>query len=284
MVTKFLLSALALMTVSLAPPASAADKESAFERIMRTGTIRCGYFVIPPEFMKDPNTGEFSGIGYDVMNAIGEALHLKIEWTEEAPFSGFVQGLESGRYDAVCATVWNRADLSRMVDFSMPIMYTPVNTFVRADETRFSGGPKTINDPEVTIVTMDGEASSQIANLYFPKAKRISLPENSHVSQLLESVATGKADVAFTYMGNFVLYNETNPEKLKVIHQDAPVRAYGNSIVIPKGEYKLKTMLDAAIEERLNSGQINSIIDKYQRIPGTYLKVTTPYRTHAPEQ
>lgn len=36
-------------------------KESAYDRVMRTGTIRCGYFIWPPGFSIDPNVGKRSG-------------------------------------------------------------------------------------------------------------------------------------------------------------------------------------------------------------------------------
>lgn len=39
-----------------------ANKESTYEREMRTGELRCGYFSWKPAFIKDPNTGEMSGI------------------------------------------------------------------------------------------------------------------------------------------------------------------------------------------------------------------------------
>jgi ABC-type amino acid transport substrate-binding protein len=61
-------------------------KESAFDRILRTQTIRCGYVVYPPSIIKDPNTGRLSGIFYDITEKMGERLNLKIEWTEEVVF------------------------------------------------------------------------------------------------------------------------------------------------------------------------------------------------------
>ena len=39
-----------------------AKKETAYERVTRTGVLRCGYATWPPNVMKDPNTGKVSGI------------------------------------------------------------------------------------------------------------------------------------------------------------------------------------------------------------------------------
>jgi hypothetical protein len=39
-------------------PAFAVEKESAFDRVMKSGVIRCGYWVRSPMITKDLNTGE----------------------------------------------------------------------------------------------------------------------------------------------------------------------------------------------------------------------------------
>ena len=61
---------------------SEAKKETTYERVMRTRTIRCGYFVWPPFLTKDLNTGALSGLNYDVAEEMGKLLDLKIEWSQ----------------------------------------------------------------------------------------------------------------------------------------------------------------------------------------------------------
>ncbi len=94
----------------------------------------------------------------------------------------------------------------------------------------------------------------------------------------LEGVATKKGDVAFTYMANFWRYNKSNPGKLKSIRSDKPIRAFGNTIMVPHGEEEFKSMLNIAINELLNSGAVESIISKYEPYPGAYYRVNVAYR------
>ncbi len=63
---------LVIILLSSALPAVAQEKmkESAYERVMRTGTIRCGYFLFPPLAVKNPNTNMLSGITADIFNKI----------------------------------------------------------------------------------------------------------------------------------------------------------------------------------------------------------------------
>ncbi len=253
-------------------------KESTYARVMRTGTLRCAYFVVPPEFIKDPNTGKLSGIGYEVTEAAGRLLGLHIDWTEEVGVGEMTTGLSTGRYDAVCSSVFNRAPLARQADFTVPFMYTPVGIFVRADDHRFDKSAAAINDAAVSIAIIDGDTSQEVSSLDFPKAQKHSMPLNVDVSMLLENVAVRKSDVAFTYMANFFRYDQANPGKLKAIFRDKPIRAFGNTIMLPHREEELKSMLNVALSELVNGGIVESIIAKYEPYPGAYYRVSTSYR------
>lgn len=100
---KQLILLLALGLSLMAAPAFAEDgTESAYERVMRTQTIRCGYVVYPPAVIQDPNTGALSGIIYDVMQEAGNLLGLEIEWAEEVGWANTVETIRTGRTDAIC--------------------------------------------------------------------------------------------------------------------------------------------------------------------------------------
>lgn len=94
---------LALFLIFISFPAFAADKETAYDRIMKSGEIRCGYAISPPAMVQDPNTGEISGMDYDIWQEIGKELGVKIVWPEEAGWGNYITGLNSGRYDAFCS-------------------------------------------------------------------------------------------------------------------------------------------------------------------------------------
>src|SRR5580704_1928032 len=120
----------------------AADKKSAaaettYQRVLRTGEIRCAYEPYAPALSKDPNTGQLSGIFYDVVEEIGRRLNLKINWVEEVGYGVIPEGFVTDRYDAFCNTVFPTAERSRGGAFTIPIFYSSVDVFVRADDHRF---------------------------------------------------------------------------------------------------------------------------------------------------
>src|SRR5688572_21529801 len=60
------------------PTASAAA--SVYDRVMQSGTMRCGYVIDPPGCRMDPNTKKLSGIGIETIELLGKNLNLKVEW------------------------------------------------------------------------------------------------------------------------------------------------------------------------------------------------------------
>ncbi|MGQ0527879.1 MAG: hypothetical protein ACT4OY_07645 [Alphaproteobacteria bacterium] len=55
-------------------PAFAAENASTFDRVMKSGTIRCGYPIWMPVIYKDAQTGELKGLLYDLMQEAGKRL------------------------------------------------------------------------------------------------------------------------------------------------------------------------------------------------------------------
>jgi len=148
-------------------------QETAFERVMRTNTLRCGYMLLPPQLIRDPNTKQFSGVAYDLINEAAKILGLKVEWTEEVNFSTVAEGLKSERYDSLCLTAYRWGPSARVMEYTNPIFYSTTNVYVRANDTRFDNDLNLINDENVTIATIDGEAAQFIKESDFPKGKHI---------------------------------------------------------------------------------------------------------------
>src|SRR6185369_9745395 len=108
------------------------DDSATFDRINKSGTLRCGYGLSYPNLLKDPNTGELSGTSKDVTEALAEQLNLKVEWTEETGFGTAETGIAAGRFDVMCSDVCTLPDRTRRAWFSRPYQIEPMYAFVRA--------------------------------------------------------------------------------------------------------------------------------------------------------
>lgn len=265
-----------LLSFKGADRVAAPQKETAFERVMRTGTIRCGYAPAPPMLMKDPNSGELSGIGHDVLEAAAKALSLKIEWAEEVGWATFPVALSTHRIDSFCVGAWPSSPRARVIDHTTPISFQPYYAYVRESDTRFDGKVAAMNNPAVTLSIMDGDTSQIISRTDFPQAKVVSIVESANPDEMLHNVVAGKADVAFIDPLFFATYEKNNANKMRRV-ESAPLRVFGNVFFIAQGEDKLRQMLNTAITEQLSSGAVEKIIAKYEKVPGSILRVAPPY-------
>jgi ABC-type amino acid transport substrate-binding protein len=249
-----------------------------FERVRRSNTLRVGYLVEPPYLNKQTRSGRLSGIYYDFTNEIGARLGLRVEWVEEVNLATLSEGLESGRYDLVAFPLWRNAIRSKSVYFSHPLLYTPVGAYVRSSDHRFDKSLGAINDPTIRVASMDGELAGEIAKESFPRAHLVSLPQMSDYNQLLLEVQSNKADVTFFTKVLGDRYIRANPDSLKEITGDQPIRVYGETLILPLGDERFKSMIDATVDELIDNGALSKIFADNGERYESYYRPALPYR------
>ena len=251
---------------------------SVYDRIMATQTLRCGYIVYPPNLIKDAASGKFSGISYDIMTRLGHDLGLKIEWVEEVGTGSMIEGLNTGRYDLLCTSIWAEPTRGKVAQFSIPLYFTSINAYVRTDDVRFSENSGTLNTDTMTIATIDGGLTAIIARDDYPQAKTYSLPELTDFSQLLLALTTRKADVTFSEAAQVVAFEQSNPGTLKNLTPDRPARLFANVFTMKMDEARLAEMLDNALRSLHNEGFIEKTIASYEQQPNEYRRVAPAYK------
>lgn len=265
--------------ICIASPAfSAGGEESAYDRIMRTQTLRCGYFTRVPMTYKNLETGQIDGIYHDYTEALGKALGLKIEWVEEVGAGDAVTAIQTRRVDAVCSAIWPVSARAVHVDFVRPIFYEPLFLYAKEGDARFDNVDKSkINSPDVSFIAVDGTAPAKIADADFSKAKKIYLPELSPLSDIFVSLSAGKGDLVLAepFIANDFIKH--NPGKIRQVLLGRPLRYAGSGIMIPANEYRLVRMFDLATEELLQTGQIEEILKKHATYKGALLSLALPY-------
>jgi ABC-type amino acid transport substrate-binding protein len=255
----------------------AAAKESVYDRVKRTNTLRCAYLVYPPETIKDPNTGKLTGMVVDTAEELGRKLGWKIDWVAEVGFQDMFEGFKTGKYDALCVGLWENPARSKEALFSNPMDYGVIYTVVRSDDTRFDDSLEPINDPAIKVAEIDGELGQVVQQEVFPKAGAYLLPNLSDVSMIVEAVATGKADVAFLPVPSVRKYMEQNPGKVKILKKN-PSRVFPAPLMaVPHGEHELKYVVDATLRALQESGFVNRILQKYDPTRESYLLLAKAY-------
>ena len=269
----------ALLCIVLALPtlARAADNETAFDRILRTGTLRCGYTSSAPYLVIDANTGALSGIQYDIVNEIGKRMDVKVEWTTEAAFGTAVADLQVGKYDMFCVGLTPTGVRGKFVDFTTAPFLSPFDIWVRADDHRFDTSPASLNAKGVTMAAIEGTLIAMIHTQNFPKSTAVGVVSMGDENiDLLLSVATGKADftVAERTIGeNFVAKNPGTLRRLV----DRPIWTVPFAFPVLKGETRLQQSVNTTLLEMQATGALDAILDAHKTEAPNLLRLPPLY-------
>ncbi len=257
--------------------------ESTYDRVMRTGVLRCGYAVWPPTaIFKDANTGQLAGIFPEIIEEMGKNLNIKIEWVEETGWANFVEAMQMDRFDMFCGPIWPTTDRAKLIGFTVPVAYSAGHIYSRKDDTRFDADYKILNDAQYTIATMDGEMSAIMAAKAFPKAKTVAIPQLGDMTQMLMSVVTGKADATILEPSLAREFSQKNPGTIHQVTKE-PYAIYPDVYGVKLDDVKFKAVVDAALTQMVNEGVVDQIIEKYETDRGMYMPVSKPYSYVAPQ-
>lgn len=251
---------------------AARTRETALERVLRSGTLRCAYTIYDTYIDRDPNTGLLSGLSYELTEALGKALGLKVEWTAEVGSHELFAGMGT-KYDANCTGYWRTPERAHGGDFTRPIFYTPTYYYVRAEENRFNT-PDDFNNPAVTFSLLDGEGTSMAAGYMFPKAKQAWLPGLTPVSDRILAVATNKADVVIIESSVADGFMKNNPGRIRRF-SDKPAINMASVLLIPHHEQAFKNFLDAGIAALLEKGELKAIVKRHNMGEGAVILPAT---------
>jgi len=186
--------------------------------------------------------------------------------------------IQTGRYDVMACLVWASTDRAKQVSFSKPVCYSPIFAYARSGDNRFTGHLEKINSNQVTISTVDGATAAVIAQADFPKAKQLSMPQMTDLAQDFVNLSTGKADIVFCEPHLAAMYLRNNPNTIENISGTTPVRIFPNCWIFKRGEFEFKAMLDTVLDELINNGTLDRLIDKYEPVPKAVFRVALPYQ------
>ncbi len=142
--------------------------------------------------------------------------------------------------------------------------------YVHSGDTRFNGDLISKDWADIKVAALDGEGATTAAMKLLPKAKFMRLPQSSQIAEMLQSVAQGKADIAFVMPSVFAEFNKTNSGVLQQAQSTAPLYTFGVAMALKLEEPGLKNMLDNTMRQLIISGELNRIVDTYD--PNQYFK------------
>lgn len=251
-------------------PAQTTKVETAYERVMRTKTLRCGWFAEPPFTSFDANSGARSGIVPDIVTRVATDYELKVEWETISNFALMGEDLKQGKYDAICASLINmpRGGLIDPVD---AFAYVPLYGYVRNNENRLTQLSQ-LNDPAYRIAVQEGAAVTAVTKQKFPQAQPHVIP-SAELAEMFTSVVDNKADVAFAIPTFYDDFNKTNPNALKPLDTEHPLQLFAFAFGVKPQEDGLKSLFNNSLHRIIVSGDLGVIFATHN--PSGTLKYPT---------
>ena len=257
--------------------------ETAYDRVIKTGVLRCGYAVWDPGVMKDPNTGKMSGLFVDLVEEMARMSKIKVEWTAEVDWGQIPEALRSGKVDAFCNGMAADGGRAKNLAYTVPMTYWSFGVVARADDVRFpTNRPIAVpdlNKKEYSTAYSEGDVLETIKQTELPLVKGIPLPLLGTPADNLMYVKTKKTDFVVFPIIIMQSYQKVNGNKdFRFLKMKEPLRVYGNVIAVDIHDNALKSFLDASLLELIQSSSYGRILAPYEKeYPGAFMRTKSNY-------
>lgn len=247
-----LFAGLLIFGATLSP---AQAQSSALDRIQKQKTLRVGWAVWHPYVFRDAKTNQVQGISYDLVQDLGKALGVKIEWVEDN-WSTLPAGIQANKFEItnLMAITPPRAEV---VGFSEPVTKHGLSLIAPKAAVAKTKSWQDWDKPGIKIAVTLGANSDMFVTEKFKKAEIVRLktvPEN------VLALVSGRVNA-----------HASTIDALKTIQKEHPDMAivpgsYGGSEVafaLPKGDAQLATKVNGFLRDEKKSGRIKQLLNKY---------------------
>ncbi|MGF1535166.1 MAG: basic amino acid ABC transporter substrate-binding protein [Elainellaceae cyanobacterium] len=200
------------------------------------GTLTVATEPAFPPFEFQADNGELQGFDIDLMNAIGEAAGVEIQF-ESLPFDGIIPALQAGTVDAAISGMTITEERLQTVDFSRPYIKAGLAIAVKAENDEIAG-LDTLEDKKIAVQigTTGADQAAEIAGA------EISTFDSAPLA--LQELANGNVDAVINDAPVTLDAIESgNIDGLKVVGELLTTEFYG--IALPKGSENAEVINDA---------------------------------------
>lgn len=242
--------------------AQAQSPEGYWQEVQQRGVLRCGAAIAPPHVIRDPLSGEYSGLFVDFCKEFGEkVLGVKVEMVETT-WDNMIAGLQASRWDLAMAInrqpkralsitfsepLWNY-EISLAYDKANPKVKTPVS-LADVDIAGMNIGVKTGSAEDILMTSNIKNAT--ILRLTDTDAVRLAL--SSH-----------RVDLAVEDSDANALFLATDKARWVAFKPVPAVAKQGVGFGLRRTASAADVMaLNIFIEEKAATGQTNDVFKAY---------------------
>ncbi|MEH6576557.1 MAG: transporter substrate-binding domain-containing protein [Amphritea sp.] len=242
---------------------AAAEAEPVWENAQKRGALRCGAAVAPPYVIRDPKTGEYSGVYVDLCKEFAEThLGVKAEFVDTT-WDNIIAGLQAGKWDMSLAL--NRKPKRAMaVGFSISPMYQEVSFVYNGENSKIPANAQRLSDFDkkgITLAVMSGTVQEQGLTAVIKNAKILRLPANDETRLALIS---RRADVLVDAADTNRIFAATNKDWAVSVSPTPALLKQGIALAVRKGvSWSDIEVFNIYLEEKIAKGDVERLAAMY---------------------
>ncbi|MFC6377356.1 transporter substrate-binding domain-containing protein [Tatumella terrea] len=256
-VTKSISCAVMLGSLFIAVPSHADDS---WKQVKASGVLRCGVATSPPYVMRDPRTGQYSGIFPDLCRSFAKNV-LKVKPVfVDTNWDDIVAGLQSEKWD-VSLSLNDTPERRKAIDFTAPVIDYSITFAYNKNNPKLAGVGNKVSDidkPDITVIVLSGTAADKVISTTLKKAQIMRLPGFDETRLALMS---RRGDVlADDIMSNKML-EAVHKDWVKILQPQPLLAKQGIAIGIRKDTPAADVnVLNSFIEQERSSGDVDKLI------------------------
>lgn len=249
---------LALVLTSLLAWATfaTAQNTSTWDAIQERGTLRLGVASSDPWYFNDPMTGEWSGLGVLLGQALADDLGVELE-TVETSYGNAASALQADRID-IMFVLDKTPERAESIDFlDDPLFY--YSLAVLHDEGTDASTWEALNDPSINMGVTLGTSIDSFVTEQLPNANISRYPSND---ETVASFQSGRSNVVSMFAPALTMLQLRVGRG--VITLPEPVRAVPTSAGFRREEdSRWRDYLNETLSEYYTSGKVQELYEQY---------------------
>jgi polar amino acid transport system substrate-binding protein len=238
--------------------------ESLWVNAQKAGVLRAGAGLAPPDVIRDPQTGEYSGIFVDLLREFAdkELGGVKVQFVD-TDWDNMIAGLNSNKWDVAMA-INRKPQRAMVIHFSEPSRFFEVSLVYNKDNPKIkaiSDFSKNFDNENITFAVVGGTAEEQALSARIHKAKILKLPNIGDVGL---AVSSRRADVSVAdSITNQLFINANEGWAVAAIPDPALAKqgiAYGFRRSVPLDDIEAFNIF---IEQKAADGSVARLTQKY---------------------
>ena len=231
---------------------------SLLERILSSGELRAGTTGDVPSLTMRDRDGQLIGLEIDLVRAMAANMNLKVRFVE-IPFAELIPALERGEIDLAVAGMTITPERNARVAFAGPYFISGNTLLTRKRELAEIEDAAQLDDPKLSIATLEASTSARFVSTHMPKAKLVTKPDNEGT---VKALLAGEVDAVISDLQVCTVARWRNPDA-ELHMRYAPFTTEPLGIALPPDSPLLLNLVTNYLNTLQETGELSQMKAKW---------------------